>query len=751
MVDIDTGAVIFSAELLNALYSLIDTEEKFIKLVNSEVRLSLYGDFLYPLATDSTLEDFYKEQPEGEFSENLKIARKLVFDAISKFKLKLIRLSPAKFLHFGTTHEILDLYNNEIPHYEDLGWSKHVNSSIIGNASGYNGVVSARATVGNGCYIENSYVHDGVKLGDNVVLSNIDVYQGEIPSGAVVNALKQKNGKFVVRIYGINDNPKTCDGFLGKEFPNLPDLWEKGKPKTLWTAKLYPECDTIKDALKESLNLLDVINGKGDIKRWQKLPRKSLETGFKDADSVALTEWDIRMRDLVRINLLLNGLREGKQAEEVARVFGEDKLSKIQREWLNDVFYTLPFEEKIRLCYYVGVALKGKAKEGCLQKMFYVLSSEIQSAYVNEIKFNENCKIVKDECVVKLPLRVNFGGGWSDTPPYCNENGGKVINAALVIGGERPVEVRLKKIKEKKIVFLSRDMDAYGEFTKLNELTNVGDPYDPFALQKACLISCGVLPKKAKNLSHILDRFGGGFIMETEVNNVPKGSGLGTSSILAAACAKAVLEFMGVEYTESDIYSIVLCMEQIMSTGGGWQDQVGGFTEGVKFITSEKGLKQDLSVEHLSLSEETKKELKDRFIIIYTGERRLARNLLRDIIGRYLGGEEETTFALNEIKIVAEKMKDALLSGDLDKFTDLINYHWELSKKIDGGCTNTLIDQIFLSIDEFIDAKFICGAGGGGFLQAVLKKGCTKVQVHERLKKVFWDSDIDVWDAELLF
>ena len=62
------------------------------------------------------------------------------------------------------------------------------------------------------------------------------------------------------------------------------------------------------------------------------------------------------------------------------------------------------------------------------------------------------------------------------------------------------------------------------------------------------------------------------FEMHSEVTNVPKGSGLGTSSILSAACVKAVFEFMGISYTEEELYAHVLVMEQIMSTGGGWQD-----------------------------------------------------------------------------------------------------------------------------------------------------------------------------------
>lgn len=80
--------------------------------------------------------------------------------------------------------------------------------------------------------------------------------------------------------------------------------------------------------------------------------------------------------------------------------------------------------------------------------------------------------------------------------------------------------------------------------------------------------------------------------MSTEVVGVPKGSGLGTSSILAGACVKALFEFTGITYTQEDLYDHVLCMEQLMSTGGGWQDQVGGLSMGLKYITAESGIRE---------------------------------------------------------------------------------------------------------------------------------------------------------------
>ena len=85
------------------------------------------------------------------------------------------------------------------------------------------------------------------------------------------------------------------------------------------------------------------------------------------------------------------------------------------------------------------------------------------------------------------------------------------------------------------------------------------------------------------------------------------------------------------------------------------------------------------------------------------------------------------------------------------EFAKLLDAHWKLSQQVDAGSTNTLIDQIFLSIDDLIDGRMICGAGGGGFLQVIMKKGVTTRQLHQRLKNVFQDNAVDVWPCKLVF
>ena len=90
-----------------------------------------------------------------------------------------------------------------------------------------------------------------------------------------------------------------------------------------------------------------------------------------------------------------------------------------------------------------------------------------------------------------------------------------------------------------------------------------------------------------------------------------------------------------------------------MSTGGGWQDQVGGVTPGVKMITTEPGINQVIHVENVVLSDATKNELQERFALIYTGQRRLARNLLRDVVGGYIGGRQDSVEALDQMQRTA--------------------------------------------------------------------------------------------------
>jgi len=402
-VDIDTGAVIFSTDMLSSLYSLISTTEDYHKYVNDTVRLSLYGDFLYPLAEDSTLEKFYDEKPEGEFCAELHAARAEVWKVLRPYRMKLLRLAPAKFIHFGTTREILALMSGGVDAYKALGWSKKVNSSISGNTAGYNSVLSERAEIGADCYLEVSFVHSKASVGKNVVLSYIDIHDEQIPDDVVLHGLKQKDGKFVCRIYGVEDNPKenrlfgmNLEEALEQVGIQPSEVWDQ-EEHLLWFAKIYPECGNIRDAVDAALNLYDLLHGKGDLEAWKKMQKKSLCSGFNDADSSAIIAWNKRMQELVRMDEIAKDIRYGKPVKETAAL---EPLTQLQENWLERRLKRADFSETVRLNYYIGTALGSRHGDRYVAESFKTISGQILEATLQNLQYNDSCKIVTEKHTV---------------------------------------------------------------------------------------------------------------------------------------------------------------------------------------------------------------------------------------------------------------------------------------------------------------------------------------------------------------
>ena len=156
---------------------------------------------------------------------------------------------------------------------------------------------------------------------------------------------------------------------------------------------------------------------------------------------------------------------------------------------------------------------------------------------------------------------------------------------------------------------------------------------------------------------------------------------------------------------------------------------------------------QNLMIKNINIKKENLEELQNRFYLINTGERRLSRTLLKQVIERYIGNIEENVTNLNKIKNIAIKMAKELEKGNIDTFAELLNEQWECSLKIIPETTNNLINGIFKLINEYIDGKMICGPGGGGFLQIILKNGINVEPVKEKLKEMFGDSDICIYEC----
>ena len=212
--------------------------------------------------------------------------------------------------------------------------------------------------------------------------------------------------------------------------------------------------------------------------------------------------------------------------------------------------------------------------------------------------------------MVELPVRIDYAGGWSDTPPWSLERVGKVFNMAICIDGLVPIGSEIT-VTSNIGISLFDDVNHHLIIKDLSTLSAPFEVDDPFRLVKSALIVTEVAYSSA--LKH------NGLSIRTWAN-VPRGSGLGTSSILAASVVKCILFVMGRDGTNTEVTNLVLLVEQLMGAGGGWQDQIGGLYPSLKCTTSFPRRPLMLVVEHIPIAPSLQKELEDRLVIFFTGQ-----------------------------------------------------------------------------------------------------------------------------------
>lgn len=230
---------------------------------------------------------------------------------------------------------------------------------------------------------------------------------------------------------------------------------------------------------------------------------------------------------------------------------------------------------------------------------------------------------------------------------------------------------------------------------------------------------------------------------------MPKGSGLGTSSILAGAVIVCLHSLLGYELSEEDVFAQVLTLEQMLTTGGGWQDQVGGLAGGIKLVKSRPGVPQIPTYEEVVLIDDVSERFERQFVLVYTGQRRLAKRILRNIMGDYILRKKQTVSIIHQIQEIAISMRNALVEGDLELVGRLMTHHWELNKRLDPGSTNAFIDSILQVCEPYVYGGKLCGAGGGGFVELVLRENVTVEQLNAVLKTAYPSRQVRVWSSQI--
>ena len=330
-----------------------------------------------------------------------------------------------------------------------------------------------------------------------------------------------------------------------------------------------------------------------------------------------------------------------------------------------------------------------------------------------------------EEVTVERPLRIDLAGGWSDTPPICNEMGGCVLNAAVTLCGECPVKVRVKRIRAAEVRISSVDLGKRGVLRTMAEIHDHSDPHDWQALVKSALAVTGY-------------RFEDGGLSIVISADIPKGSGMGTSSILGSAVVEALGKIAGREYSVDEVAELTLRLEQEMRTGGGWEDQWGALVPGVKLLKSGPGKNQRIGWTRLDSAAERRfaKYLADHALLYFTGQKRMARNILSGVVSYYRKNPCNIAKEIvRRLKVDAEKSFAALAKGDWRAFTAAMNAYWVNKKALDPGSTNPMVESIIARIAPLIDAVTLCGAGGGGFMLIIACNQSARRKIRLILEK----------------
>ncbi len=329
--------------------------------------------------------------------------------------------------------------------------------------------------------------------------------------------------------------------------------------------------------------------------------------------------------------------------------------------------------------------------------------------------------ILEDQIVWgRSPVRLDLAGGWTDTPPYCLEHGGRVLNMAVDLNGQPPVQVFAKLSPRPELVMRSIDLGVEHRVRTYEELDTYAQPNSEFALAKAALALAGFLPRfhaegGFRTLEEQLLQFGGG-IEVSMLCAVPKGSGLGTSSILAATLLGTLGDLCGLNWNGNVLFRRTLAMEQMLTTGGGWQDQAGAVFRGLKLIETAPGLAQKPTLRWLPEHLFERDQANQTILLYYTGLTRLAKNILQEIVrGIFLNSPAHLRI-IDQIGANADRAAAAVQTCSRPDLEACIRASWRLNQELDAGTNPPEVQAILNAVAPELAAAKLLGAGGGGYL-----------------------------------
>ncbi|MBO5134723.1 MAG: bifunctional fucokinase/L-fucose-1-P-guanylyltransferase [Bacteroidaceae bacterium] len=649
----------------------------------------------------------------------------------------ILPLPGGEFYHYGTAPEMItsssaiqNLVKDQrliIQQKVKQQASIFTQNSIIANAPGDSQNV----------WIENSYLGEGWHYSSHNIITGVpeNDWQISLADGVCVDIVPIGEKSYAVRPYGYEDAFRGDIAAATTTYLNRPVAeWlvargiaatTLGRTDDLQAANIFPVVESVAEAGKWLAWMISETPDTALSAEWVALKRISADEISNTANLRRL----FRQREELRnknLPILAHNWRKS--------VFYQTDLSDLAKKYVQG---NLPLPEELGqdastmiqihdAMFRSEVNLLRREAAGGQQAghAFSLLRNSLTESALQH-KCSPRMTTCHDQIVWgRSSVRIDVAGGWTDTPPYSLLTGGNVVNLAIELNGQPPLQIYVKPCSEPVVICRSIDLGAMERIETYEELKQYNKVGSPFSIPKAALALAGFAPEFCtedfRSLKEQLKTFGCG-IEITLLSAIPAGSGLGTSSILAATVLGALSDFCGLGWDKETICNRTLILEQLLTTGGGWQDQYGGVLHGVKLLQTVPGFHQNATVRWLPETLFTHPEYKRCHLLYYTGITRTAKHILAEIVrGMFLNNSRHLGL-LDEMKQHALQMFETIQRNDFEHYGKLLRTTWIQNKALDAGTNPPAIEQICQAIDDLCLGYKLPGAGGGGFMYMLAK------------------------------
>ena len=673
----------------------------------------------------------------SEFGLALGDRPRVADEELNRLTVAILPLEGGCFYHYGTSREMISSTlavqnivtdQREIMHRK----AKPHPAMFVQNAEVRVPLEARNAEL----WIENSHVGEDWTLSARHIITGVpeNRWPLHLAEGVCVDVVPVGESAYAARPYGFYDAFKggLADGAV--EYQGMPVrewLSRRGlEPEDiegnddLQAARLFPVCGTV-----EELGLaLRWMTAEPELEEGREVWLAARKMSADELSAYANLRRLVRQREAFRRkNLPLLA------AHYERSVFYQLNLADVAREYASQ---GLPLPEELPdtadgmarisdAMFRARVAeLEGQDGLAFEHRAFGLMRGMLVRAACS-VRQSPRLSVYADQIVWgRSPVRIDLAGGWTDTPPYSLMEGGNVVNLAIELNGQPPLQVYVKPCRERHIVMRSIDLGAMERVDSYEGLSDFRRVGSPFSIPKAALVLAGFHPdfsaEAYPSLQAQLEAFGAG-IEVTLLSAIPAGSGLGTSSILASTVLGAVNDFCGLGWDRYEVGNRTLVLEQLLTTGGGWQDQYGGILQGVKLLQTQPGACQQPLVRWLPDYVFTAPEYRKCHLLYYTGLTRTAKNILSEIVKGMFLNESDRLELLGQMKAHALELYDAVQQNRFEDVGRLVRRSWAQNCRLDEGTNPPAVRRITERVDDLCLGYKLPGAGGGGYLYMVAK------------------------------